>query len=452
MSEIRRELSMSHVLAIIIGTVIGSGVFINLPIVQQATGAPLLAVLAWFIGGLIWLPQIFILSEMGTAYPEQGFGYLYLQKAGSPFLAFLYVWTVFWTSDTPSITILALSAVAALDIFFPILTESYWQKILATLIILILTSVHIKSVRQGGRLQFVLTILKISPLILLAFIGLGFLTSDNLFFVPKNMSTNTPMAWFACLMAGISGTIWSYAGFPNILYMAGEVKNPQKTLPRALLGSTIFVTLTYTAVAFATGAIIPHETLISISGGFANPFCYLPLFASFAGGFLAIAAFISMVGATNACIMVQPRIQYAMARDGLFFRVFGKLHPTFGTPYMSIILQSAIAILLIFMPGGIGNLLGYFTLSYVLQNLLVYASIFWLKKRDDYNPSYHAPSWKLMASLSILFQILLVYGTFKAYPVSGILAALVLIVTGVPVFLYFHYQQKSRGQNHLTSL
>ncbi|MCF7798029.1 MAG: amino acid permease, partial [Candidatus Marinimicrobia bacterium] len=157
MTTIKRELSLSHVLAIIIGTVIGSGVFISLPIVQKATGSPLLASIAWLVGGLIWLPQIFILSEMGTAYPKQGFGYLYLQKAGSPMLAFLYVWTVFWTSDTPSITILAVSAIAALKIFAPVLADSVWTKLLAALLIAILTWVHYRSVRQGGRLQIVLT-------------------------------------------------------------------------------------------------------------------------------------------------------------------------------------------------------------------------------------------------------------------------------------------------------
>jgi len=446
MTGIRRELGMSHVLGIIIGTVIGSGVFINLPIVQQAAGSPLMAVLAWFIGGLIWLPQIFLLSEMGTAYPRQGFGYLYLQKAGSPFLGFLYVWTVFWTSDTPSITILAMASVAALDIFFPVLTDSIWTRIFAILIILILTSVHVRSVRQGGRLQIVLTILKISPLILLAFIGMGFIKSNNLFFIPQSISDGTTGSWIALLIAGVSGTVWSYAGFPNILYMAGEVKDPHKTLPRALIGSTIFVTLTYTAVSFATGSIVPHDVLIAISGGFANPFRYLPLFAAFAGGFLAIAAFISMVGATNACIMVQPRIQYAMARDKLFFSLFGKLHPRFGTPYTSIILQSSIAVILIFTPGGIGNLLGYFTLSYILQNLLVYASIFWLKKREDYQPSYHSPTWKLMAWLSIIFQVLLLYGTFKAYPVSGVLAAGILILTGAPVYAYFRHNNQNKPE------
>ena len=210
MSGIKRELNLTYSLAIIIGTVIGSGVFIQLPIVQQATGSPGLAIIAWLIGGLIWLPQLFILAEMGTAYPQQGFGYLYLQKAGSPGLAFVYVWTVFLTSDTPSITILAVAAVAALDVFFPVLSDSYTTKIIATLIIITLTWVHVTSVKQGGRLQFILTVVKLSPLLLLCILGFFFFDSVNLF-MTSTMASDKSI--FVLITAGVAATVWSYAGF-----------------------------------------------------------------------------------------------------------------------------------------------------------------------------------------------------------------------------------------------
>jgi len=437
MSDPKRQLTLNHSLAIIIGTVIGSGVFIQLPIVQQATGSPGLAVIAWLIGGLIWLPQLFILAEMGTAYPQQGFGYLYLQKAGSPALAFIYVWTVFWTSDTPSITILAIAAVAALDVFFPALSDSYTTKFIATGIILLLTWVHVRSVQQGGRLQVVLTVVKLTPLLLLCILGFFFFESSQLF-LTSTLASEKPL--FILMAAGVAATVWSYAGFPNILYMAGEIKNPGKTLPKALLGSLAVVTLVYVLVAFATGALVPHEELVKITGGFANPFKYLPWFAGIAAGFLAIAAFSSMVGATNACIMVQPRIEYAIAQDGLFFPVFGKLHPRFGTPANSIMIQSAMAILMIFI-GGIEALMGYFTLSYILQNLAVYVVIFWLKKREDYQPTYKSPAWKSMAILAIVFQLFLLFGTFSAFPLDGVLAAIILILTGLPMYYYFRHRQ-----------
>ena len=433
MSEVKRELNLNYSLAIIIGTVIGSGVFIQLPIVQQAAGSPGLAVIAWLIGGLIWLPQLFILAEMGTAYPQQGFGYLYLQKAGSPGLAFVYVWTVFWTSDTPSITIMAIAAVAALDVFFPVLSDSYLTKIIASLIVMALTWVHVRSVKQGGRLQAVLTVTRLSPLVLLCILGFFFFDSTSLF---MTTALTTDKSIFVLITAGVAATVWSYAGFPNILYMAGEIKNPSKTLPKALLGSLLVVTVIYVLVAIATSVLVPHDELVAISGGFANPFKYLPWFAGIAAGFLALAAFTSMVGATNAAIMVQPRIEYAIARDGLFFPVFGKLHPKYGTPANSIIIQSAMAIIMMFI-GGIEALMGYFTLSYILQNLVVYGSIFWLKKREDYQPTYRSPAWQVMAGLAVIFQILLLFGTFAAFPLDGILAALILILTGLPVYYYF---------------
>jgi len=401
----------------------------------------MLAVFAWLIGGLIWIPQIFILAELGTAYPEEGFGYLYLKKAGSKPLAFLYVWTVFWTSDTPSITIIALSASAALKIFYPPLDGTILGKVFAAVLIISLTYVHYRDVKQGGNLQIILTIAKISPLILLAVVGLFYINSGNLNIVSPTVSADKGI--WTLLVAGVAATTWSYAGFPNVLYMAGEIKNPQKNLPRALIGSALGITLAYTLIALATSAIVPHEKLVAATGSFANPFQYLPFFAKFAASFLAIAAFISMIGAASACIMVQPRIQFAIARDGLFFSKFGHVHPRFHTPDYSILLQSGLALLLLFV-GNIEQLLGYFTLSYLLQNALVYAAIFKLKKREDYHPTYHAPAWWLMTILAIGTQLYLAYGTFIAYPIGGVLSAAILIGSGLPIYFYFKRQSATR--------
>lgn len=400
----------------------------------------MLAVLAWLIGGLIWIPQILILAEMGTAYPQEGFGYLYLRKAGSKPLAFLYVWTVFWTSDTPSITIIALSASSALAIFYPSLDGTIIGKLFAAILILSLTAVHYRDVRKGGDLQIFLTIAKLSPLILLIVVGMLYVNSGNLFTTPVNVDPEAGL--WTLLLAGVAATTWSYAGFPNILYMAGEIKEPQKNLPRALIGSALGIVLAYTLIALATSAIVPHKELLTYDGSFANPFAYLPAFAKIAAGFLAIAAFISMIGATNACIMVQPRIEYAIARDGLFFKPFAHVHPDYHTPDYSILLQSGLAIILLFI-GNIEGLLGYFTLSYILQNALVYAAMFRLKKNSDYKPTYKSPAWKLMAILAILTQLFLVYGTYKAFPVGGVIAASVLIASGLPIYFYFNKKRNS---------
>jgi len=438
--ELSRTLTLTHVTSLVIGTVIGSGIFITLPLVARETGTPWLAVLAWFIGGLIWIPQILIVVEMGTAYPHQGFGYLYLNKAGSPLLGFLYVWTVFCTSDTPSISISCITAVSALSTFSPAFSQPWLNRSLAVLLIALLTIPHYRDVRGGGNFQIVLTVAKLLPLLLLVVLGFYYLQPHNL--QPPVLAAAADKSLLPILGAGVAATVWSYAGFPNILYMAGEIKSPGRTLPWSLISSVVFVTVAYALISLAVSGIMPHGELAAVTGGFANPFAYLPVMAAMAAAFLAIAAFVSMLGAASACIMVQPRIEYALAKDGLFFKPFAHVHPRYHTPDYSLLIQSGLAAVLVLL-GGLESLLGYFTLSYVVQNGLVYAAIFRLRQRPDYQPTFKAPAWRLMAILSIATQLFLVYGTFLAYSAGGVLAAALLIITGVP--MYYHFKRNAES-------
>src|SRR5512133_3664799 len=160
----RRELTLIRTAAIIIGSVIGSGVFINLPIVAKFASTPWTSVGIWFVAGLLWIPQILILAEIGTAYPDQGGPYAYLVKAGAPLLGFLFTWTAFLTSDTPSLTIIGLSAASALSFFFPVLTNPMAARVLAALLIVVLGAIQIRSVRTGSAVQLFLTVAKLLPL------------------------------------------------------------------------------------------------------------------------------------------------------------------------------------------------------------------------------------------------------------------------------------------------
>ena len=144
----------------------------------------------------------------------------------------------------------------------------------------------------------------------------------------------------------------------------------------------------------------------------------------------------SMGAATNACIMAQPRLQYSIARDGLFFKSFAYLHPKYGTPSKSIIFQSGAAIILIFI-GGIESLLGYFTFAFLFQNILIFGSIFWLKKRKDYNPTYKAPMWKTMVIFSLIIQPILIIATFQVFPFKGVIIASAITALGLPAYLFF---------------
>jgi fructoselysine transporter len=430
-----RQLTFLQTCAIIVGTVIGSGVFISLPLVARIAGSPGMAILIWFLGGVLWIPQVFLLAEMGSAYPTQGACYVYLQKAGSPFLAFLYTWTAFLTSDTPTITIVSLSAIAALKFFSPLFGDPVAARLLAGGLIAGFTWLQVRSVRTGGNFQVVITMAKLIPLFLIVILGFSSLWSGRITFaIPEEFLARTSLP--ALLIAGLSSTLWSYAGFTNILYVAGEVKNPETALPRALIGSLVFVTAGYTLVSACTAALVPHADLTAASGQFVNPFEFVEGFSGIAGGLFAVGAFVSMLGVLNAAILTQPRLEYAIAQDGLFFPIFSVLHPKYLTPVPSILIQSGLAILL-FLLGDLENMLGYFTLSYALQNALLYGAVFFLRRRPDYAPSYRAPLWSVMGGLALLIQVFIAGGAFLAYPASGIFAAAGLILTGLPIYLYY---------------
>lgn len=429
-----RQLNLLQTSAIIIGAVIGSGVFLNIPIVSEFGINPFGSILIWLLGGIVWLPQLMILAEMGTAYPNQGGPYFYLYKAGSPLLGFLYTWTCFLTSDTPSITIISLMAISSLKIFYPVFGDPNYSKIFAGIIIISLAIIQVRSLKTGSNFQVVLTFLKVFPLFVVVVIGLAHIGSGKLSLgFDATGNTNT---LFDNILGGVSATIWAYAGFMNILYMAGEVKNPYKVLPKALLGSLIFVIIAYILISLGTYAIVPFDEILKQKGSFINPFQYLPFSADIAGPLFAIIFFISMIGVLNSIIMTQPRLEYATAQDGLFFSVFGKLHPKFLTPHYSIIIQALFAIVL-FLLGDIENLLGYFTLSYILQNALVYGSIFFLRKREDYQPTFKVKFYQFLTISSITVQLFLAYGTIIAYPLLGVLASFGLILSGIPVYIYF---------------
>lgn len=438
-----RRLNLIQTSAIIIGAVIGSGVFLNLPIVAKFSGSPGISVLVWLLGGILWFPQILVLAEMGTAFPNQGGPYYFLYKAGSPFLAFMYTWTAFLTSDTPTLTIIALTAASVITYFFPLLQDPVNAKIFAAILISVLALIQYRSVKMGGYVQVFLTSMKLLPLFLLIIIGIFYLDSNDFFLSPQKIEGSVQESWFYVITTGVTATLWAYAGFLNILYMAGEVKNPHKNLPRSLIGSILFVTITYTLISLCTSAIVPFSSLIAAEGQFINPFSFLGFFSGYAGSFFAVAAFISMIGVLNSVIMTQPRLEYAMAKDGLFFKTFGHLHPKFLTPDYSIFIQAGLSVIL-FVLGDINTMLGYFTLSYVFQNTLVYGAIFFLRNKHEYSPTYRVKYWKSMAAISIIIQIYIAYGTFIAYPVAGIVACLFLIVTGLPLYYYF---RKSKSAN-----
>ncbi|MCK2005288.1 amino acid permease [[Brevibacterium] frigoritolerans] len=434
-----RKLGFWSALAIAVGTTIGSGIFVSSGDVAKAAGTPSISILAWIIGGVIAIPQVMVLAELSTAYPQNGSGYVYLNKAGWRPLAFLYGWATFWALDPPSISIMALAIVSYLATFFPFFS-GIAGKLLGIAIILLITSIHYRSVKEGGLFQVIITAIKIIPFLIVIVLGIMYMNPENFAYTPA------PDAPKSSLIGGVSATTWAYTGMAAICFMAGEFKNPGKILPRALISSVFIVLALYTLLAVCVIGLMPFEELINSNAAVSEAVKYIPGLSDIASSFVAITAIIVILGSLSSCIMFQPRLEYAMAKDGLFFQRFARVHPKYETPSFSIIVQATYACILVCF-SNLTVLLGYFTLIQLVINIMDFAAVYKCRKRDDYNPIYRMPMWRLTTVLAILGASWLAWGTFTWAPIQGVIAALIVIATGLPVYYYWERKYGSKKNN-----
>ena len=419
-------------LAISVGTTVGSGIFVSVGEVAKAAGSPWLTVLAFVIGGLIVIPQMCVYAELSTAYPENGADYVYLKNAGSRPLAFLSGWASFWANDAPSLSIMALAIVSNMGFLIPIDPLAFMV-------------LHLRSVEGGATFQTLITIAKIIPFAIVIGIGVFWLKGDN-FSAPAG-ATPSAAAGIMALLAGISATSWSYTGMASICYMTGEIKNPGKTMPRALIGSCLLVLVLYSLLALVITGLMPFDKLAASETPISDALTYIPALGSVAGIFVAVTAIIVILGSLSSCVMYQPRLEYAMAKDNLFFKSFGHVHPKYNTPDVSIILQCALGIFFIFV-SDLTSLLGYFTLVMCFKNTLTFGSIIWCRKREDYKPLWRTPAFGLMTFAAIASSLILVASTFVWAPVPGLICALIVIATGLPAYAF--WEKRNRRLAHIS--
>ncbi len=428
--NLEKKLGLGAAVALSVGTTVGAGIFTSISEVATASGCAIITILSFLIGGIIMIPQNLVMAEMATAYPEDGGHYVYIKHAGWKKLAFLLGWTTFWGNDTTAIATVALAGANYIAFLIPM--SELAIKFVAVFSILIFMFIHIRSVEGGGKLQTVVTIIKLLPFALL--IGVGFTHFKG------SLVTASPLAGapvgMAAILAGISATSWSYDGMGACCYMTGEIKDPKKTMPRALIGSVVFIIILYVLLSTVITGIMPFEQLSSSSAPLADAAASLPLIGKAAGVFVAVSGAIVTMAACSGTVMFQPRLEYQMAQDGVFFKSFKKVHPKYNTPHFSIAIQCIIACVFCFL-GSISDLLGYFTLVLLLKNTLTFVTMFVHHKNPDYKPLWNCPAWQMMTVVSILSSMILLVSTFLWAPIPGIVAGIIAVVTGMPAYYFW---------------
>lgn len=421
----------------VMGGIIGAGIFINPAVVAERTPTAGAALLAWVVGGAIALAGALCFAELGARRPDAGGGYAYLRDGFGPLAGFLYGWTLLLVVATGAIAAVAVTFARYFAALFAI-PEAY-SSIIAVTAILLLTGINYLGVRPGAVTQNIFTVLKLAALVLLIGAGLAFAA-------PADAATAVSApSWPELARAtGIAliPILFSYGGWQQTNFVAEEMVDARRTLPRALVLGVAGVVAVYVLANVAYLRQLGHDGLALSTAPAAD---VLHRTLGPVGGTLVTAGIAaSTFGFLNLVILVSPRVYQAMARDGAFIPALARLHPRYRTPAGALLFQAAWAILLT-LSGTYGQLLDYVVFGDWIFFGLTAATLFVFRARDaagdGTEPGFRTPGYPLVPALFVLAAAVVVLSSVLSNPPNAAFGAL-LIAAGVPAWLLFRRQRR----------
>jgi APA family basic amino acid/polyamine antiporter len=431
-AEIRCRIGGFTAACLLVSNVIGSGIFTTTGFLARDLGDPVLILSLWIFGALLALAGALSYSELGAALPEAGGEYVYIRRSYGLFVGFLSGWTSFTIGFGAAIAAAAVSFASYFLRVFPLGSETgVVAKLLALGLIWTLTVVHVAGVGPGGLLQRLLTVLKVGAIFLLIIGALLFGNGswENLQVMDPSMAPG-----FGTVLVSLIFITYTYSGWNAAAYIAGEITNPGRNLPRSMIWGTLFVGLVYVVLntvycyalpvtALAQEPVLPVAEKVSVA-----------LFGPMAARFVAVVLCLSIAGAASAMVWAGPRVYYAMARDGVFPRIFAKTRDESGTPGKSIILQSVWVTLLV-VSGTFEQLVIYSGFALAVFSALAVAAVIVLRRcNPDLTRPYRVPLYPLVPLFYIAVSVLIVTHTAIGRPTESLLAA-ATVLAGAPLYL-----------------
>lgn len=445
---LKRELGVWSAAAIVVGTVIGSGIFLVPSTMVRNVGSPAKVFIVWIAGGLLSLFGALSYAELAAAMPEAGGEYVYLREAYGPMWGFIYGWTQMWVAKSGSIATLATGFYIYLANFRPELGKIWavapvplgegglplpirYGQLLAIGIIAALAFLNYFGVRIGGNVQVATTALKVGLIAAIIVIGLG----SGLGSIANYHSSTVPapggiLGFFAALV----GALWAYDGWNNVTMVASEVRKPQRNLPLALIVGTLAVVAIYLLTNLAYFYVLPAGAVAStdrVAGEMMRKILGAPGAAA-----VSVAAMISIFAALNGSILSGSRVPFAMARDRLFFRGIERIHPVYRTPSVSILALCGWSCLLV-LSGRYDQLYTYVIFASAILYGMATASVIVLRRRrPDMSRPYCTLGYPFVPIAFVLGIVCLIISTLRSSPRESIMG-LLLISLGLPFYFYW---------------
>jgi amino acid transporter len=433
-----RRLTLPGALAVVAGSMIGSGIFRSPAAIAGRVPTPAALMGVWVAGGLLALCGALTLAEITTALPRTGGLYVIVREGWGRLPAFLFGW-----AEVVIIRAAALGAVATTFAEYTLRTLGYDPRVapydtfvhqIAAVAIVVLAAVNVAGVRSSALLLEVATVVKAGALLLIA-LGAVWLAPAL-----THTGAATPAAAISPSAVGLAlvAVLWAYDGWADLSFVAGEVVAPDRTLPRALIGGTLAVLGIYCAANLAYLAVLPISQIASsrlVAADVADR-----LVGHWGVVVVGIAVVIATVSTLNGSLLTCPRIFFAMADDGLLFRPVAAVHPRYQTPYVAIALAALLGVVFV-LARTFEQLADTFILAIVPFYALAVAAVFPLRRRSGYRPSFRVPGYPVVPALFILTTAG-VLGSAIADPASRwpTLAVIGVVLAGIPVFYYVRHR------------
>ncbi len=445
--SLQRVLGLWSAVSIVIGTVIGSGVFLVPSTMIAKVGSVKMLFTVWVVAGLLSLFGALTYAELAAAMPEAGGEYVYLSAAYGPFWGFLYGWTQFWVAKSGSIATLAAGFYTYLTAFVPALgapvlvtpfhigpggslLEIHYGQLVAIGVILILAGVNYAGVRAGGNVQVLVTAVKLILIAGIIAIGMFSGAGDFSHFNQHVVSVGGVAGFFAAMV----GALWAYDGWNNVSMVSSEIRQPERNLPRALIFGTAAVIVTYLLVNVAYFYVLSPGQVAASTRVAADMMSHL--YGRAAAGAVTIAVLISIFAALNGSILSGSRVPYAMARDGLFFRTGAVVHPRFKTPGHSIILLCLWSCVVV-LSGWYDDLYNFVIFGSWILYLMTAVSVFVLRRKQPALPRpYRVIAYPVVPVLFSAVAVLLLVSTFHTRPRESLMG-LALMALGIPFYFFW---------------
>ncbi|MFN8243204.1 MAG: amino acid permease [Ferruginibacter sp.] len=469
----KRTIGLYTATSLVIGSVIGSGIFMRPAEMAFLLGSPLQILLVWVIGGVLTLFVAMVNAEVGAMLPETGGQYNFMHKMYGGFWAYLYGWANFAVINTAGTAGIAFICSQYIEYFFklprfsaaleqsmvlhvPLIgeimpLENFGVKMLTIILLVVLTMVSYRSTKTGGILQVIFTAAKVLAIVLLAG-GLFFSHAGSFAHFSENSVSVRPagFALIAALVAASNGALQAYDGWANMINVAGEIRDPQRNIPRSLFMGLFTCIVIYMLISAAMLYLLPVDEMaksqLVASDAAARAF------GTVGGGIIAFLISLSVLGVTNASILAPPRMTFAMAREGNFFSFAGKIQPRYNTPGNAMLLHLAWMIVMVFS-GSFYILADMYIFVTWLFNLMLVAGVFVLRKKmpDAVRP-YKVWGYPVVPVIALLctafYLVMTLYADIDAYRsgkthIINSVFGIVLTAIGIPLYVYFRRKNRA---------